>query len=109
MCFSFHTNAMEAASSSSDGSVPPRDTRRSKLEATGILVSPKLQWAPLWNLLDWTDCGQHRFVVRLLITIWCTCTESETLLSQKTENSQLYSSITLKSESHIYCFLCTKK
>ena len=61
---------MEAASSSSDGSVPPRDTRRSKLEATGILVSPKLQWAPLWNQLDWTDCGRHRIVVvRLLITI----------------------------------------
>ena len=33
---------MEAASSSSDGSVPPRDSRWLKLEATGILVSPKL-------------------------------------------------------------------
>ena len=33
---------MEAASSSSDGSVPPRDSIWLKLEATGILVSPKL-------------------------------------------------------------------
>ena len=56
---------MEAASSSSDGSVPPRDSIWLKLEATGILVSPKLQWVPLWNLLDWTDCGRHRIVVVL--------------------------------------------